>query len=76
MILWKLALFFLFQLKNKIRVILNFFCDYKKGRTTNFFLPPLLLLLLDPGSEILDPGWIKIRIQDPGSTSTDPQHWL
>ncbi len=31
-------------------------------------IPPLLLLLLDPGSEIRDPGWIKIRIRDPEST--------
>jgi hypothetical protein len=27
------------------------------------------LLFLDPGSEIRDPGWVKIRIRDPGSTS-------
>jgi hypothetical protein len=26
----------------------------------------LLLLFLDPGSEIRDPGWVKIRIRDPG----------
>jgi hypothetical protein len=30
---------------------------------TNFFSPPLLVLLLDPGSEIRDQGWIN---QDPG----------
>jgi hypothetical protein len=54
------------------------FVATKKGRTTN--PPPLLLLLL------LDPGWIKIRIRDPGSginirdpgsgiNIPDPQHW-
>jgi hypothetical protein len=30
---------------------------------------PLLVLLLDPGSVIRDPRWIKIRIRDPGKTS-------
>jgi hypothetical protein len=30
--------------------------------TTNFFHPPLLLLFLDPESEIRDPGWVKIRM--------------
>jgi hypothetical protein len=42
----------------------------KKGSTTIFFTP-LLLLFLDPGSkirdprsEIRDPGWVKIRIRD------------
>jgi hypothetical protein len=39
--------------------------------TTNFFHPSLLLLFLDPGSEIRDPGWVKIRIRDkhPGSAT-------
>jgi len=39
--------------------------------TTKFFSPSLLLLLLDPGSEIQDPGWVKIRIRDkhPGSAT-------
>jgi hypothetical protein len=32
--------------------------------TTNFFHPSLLLLFLDLGSEIRDPGWVKIRIRD------------
>jgi hypothetical protein len=33
--------------------------------------PSLLLLFLDPGSEIRDPGWVKIRIRDkhPGSAT-------
>ncbi len=39
--------------------------------TTNFFHLSLLLLFLDPGSEIRDPGWVKIRIRDkhPGSAT-------
>jgi len=32
------------------------------GIRNRFFL----LLFLDPGSEIRDPGWVKIRIRDPG----------
>ncbi len=38
--------------------------------TTNFFHPSLLLLFLDPGSEIWDlrSGMDKIRIRDPGLT--------
>jgi hypothetical protein len=34
-----------------------------------FFHPSLLLLFLDPGSVIRDPGWVKISIRDkhPGS---------
>jgi hypothetical protein len=38
----------------------------------------LLVLLLDPGSEIRDPGWIKISIRDLGSEINipDPQHCL
>ncbi len=37
----------------------------------NFFHPSLFYryLILDPGSEIRDPGWVKIRIRDPGLTS-------
>jgi hypothetical protein len=38
----------------------------KKRLTTNFFHTSLLLLFLDPGSEIRDPDWVKIRIWDPG----------
>jgi hypothetical protein len=39
--------------------------------TKNFFHPSLLLLFLGPGSEIRDPGWIKIKIRDkhPGSAT-------
>jgi hypothetical protein len=32
------------------------FVDRKNGRTTKFFTPPLLMLLLDQGSEIRDTG--------------------
>jgi hypothetical protein len=34
-----------------------------------FFHPSLLLLFLDPGSEIRDPGWVKMRILDKHSGS-------
>ncbi len=41
--------------------------------TKFFFHPSLLLLFLDPGSEIRDQGWVKIRIRDkhPGSATLD-----
>jgi hypothetical protein len=61
--------FFLKHFKKSI--IFNFvkFAATKKGMTTNFFSPLILLLFLDPGSEIRDPGWVKFRIRDkhPGS---------
>ncbi len=49
------------------KMILNFFdiSGYKK-RYNKFVHPSLLLLFLDPGSEIRDPGWTKNRIRDPG----------
>jgi hypothetical protein len=53
--------FFLEQFKNKI--ILHF---GKFVAPTDFFHPSLFYLFLDPGSEIRDPGWVKIRIRDPG----------
>jgi len=34
--------------------------------TTSFFHLSLMLLFLDPWSEIRDLGWVKIRIWDPG----------
>jgi hypothetical protein len=50
-------------------IILNFvqFLATKKVKRTNFFLPPPLLMLLDP-------GWIIIRTQakHPGSAT----HWV
>jgi hypothetical protein len=50
-ILSELAQIFFFTCTN-IKIILNFvkFDVAKQGRTTNFVPPPLLLLLLDPGS--------------------------
>ncbi len=45
------------------------FVATKKGMTTNFFYFSLLLLFLDPGSEIRDPG---SGIRDPGSEIRDP----
>jgi len=36
----------------------------KNGRTNKIFSPSSLVLLLDPGSEIWDSGWIKIRTRD------------
>jgi hypothetical protein len=44
--------------------------------TTNFFHPSLLLLFLDPGSEIRDPGSGVGKNQDPGSgiNIPDPPH--
>ncbi len=66
-ILCELAqIFFLKQLK--INIIYNFviFVATKKVGQQIFFHPDLLLLFLDPGSGIRDPGWTKIRIRDPG----------
>jgi hypothetical protein len=72
-ILWKLAQ--IIFLKNKI-IIYNFvrFVATKNSMTTNFFQPSLLLVFLDPGSEILNPGWVKVRIRDknPGSATLLP----
>ncbi len=44
--------------------------------TTNFFHPSLLLLFLDPGSGIRDPGSAMGKNQDPGSEINipDPPH--
>jgi hypothetical protein len=54
-------IFFSSALQNKI--IYNFvkFAATKKGMTTNFFHPFLFVAVF--GSEIQDPGWVKIRIQ-------------
>ncbi len=66
-ILWKLAKIFFFS-SSKIEYFqFGEICGYKKkGMTTNFFPFSLLLLFLDPGPEIRDPGWVKIRIRIPG----------
>jgi hypothetical protein len=47
------------------------FVATKNGLKKKNFHPCLLLLFLDPGSEIRDPGWVKIRIRDkhPGSAT-------
>jgi hypothetical protein len=55
---------FLQPLKNKITSNFVKFVATKKGSTTIFFHPSLLLMFLDPGSEIRDPEWVKIRIWD------------
>ncbi len=61
--------FFLLTSKNKI--IYNFvkFVATKKGMTTYFFSPFSFVACF--GSEIRDPGWVKIRIRDklPGSAT-------
>jgi hypothetical protein len=62
--------YFLQHFKNKI--IFNFVKFVAKKMVWHFFFHPyLLLLFLDPGSEIRDPGWVKIRIRDkhPGSAT-------
>jgi hypothetical protein len=62
-ILWKLAqIFFLQHFKNKI--IYNFvkFVGIKKGLTKKKFSTPPFSW----GFWIRDPGWVKIRIRDPG----------
>ncbi len=55
----------------KTKIVINFvkFVATKKGMTTNFFSPSLLLLFWDPGSKIRDPWWVKIRFRDPGYTT-------
>ena len=52
------------------------FVAKKKGMTTIFFHSSLLLLFLDPGSEIGDPGSGMGKNQDPASgiNIPDPQH--
>jgi hypothetical protein len=57
----------------KHKIIKNFvkFVATKKGMTTNFFSPLSFVAVFgsgirDPRSGIRDPGWVKIRIRDPG----------
>jgi hypothetical protein len=61
------------------------FVATKECLTKKIFHPSLFYLFLDPGSGIRDlgsgirdPGWVKIRIRDPGSgiNIPDPQHWM
>jgi hypothetical protein len=54
-------------------------CGYKKRYDKNFFSPLSFVPVFgsgirDPGSEIRDPGWVKIRIRDkhPGSATQVP----
>ncbi len=49
----------------------------KRYDNKNFFHPSLLLLFLDPGSEIRDPGSGMGENQDPGSgiNIPNPPHW-
>jgi hypothetical protein len=59
--------FFLEQFKNKIILHVAKFVATKKCFTKDCFSPlSKFYLSLDPGSEIRDPGWVKIRIRDPG----------
>jgi hypothetical protein len=46
------------------------FCGYKKCRAQKIYPPPLLMLFLDPGSEM-------DKNEDPvsGINIPDPQHW-
>jgi hypothetical protein len=61
--------FFLQHFKNKIIFNVVKFVATKKGMTTNFVHPSLLLLFLDPGFGM-------VKNQDPGSgiNIPDPQH--
>ncbi len=54
--------------KFNYKIVFNFviFVLQKKIWQQIFFHPSLLLLFLDPGSEIRDSGWIKIRTRDSG----------
>ncbi len=63
--------FFLQHIKTKIMCNFVKFVATKKVMKTNFFSPLSFLLFLDPGSEIQDPGCVKIRIRDkhPGSAT-------
>ncbi len=68
MIFCELVQFFLNLLKNE--TIFNFlpYLWLQKKMDNKFFSPPHLLLLLDSGFEILDPGKIKISILEPEKT--------
>jgi hypothetical protein len=54
------------------------FVATKKAMTKSFLGPYHLLLFLDPGYGIQDPGSGMGKIQDTGSgiIIPDPQHWL
>ncbi len=90
-ILWKSAQIFFFSISKKNNFQFCEICGYKKGVTTDFFTP-LLLLFLDQGFEIRDPrsglgkksgSGIRINIPDPQhciqlnklQTCIDSQWW-
>jgi hypothetical protein len=63
---------------NSLKIGPNFFLQHFKTKIMYnfvkfeiFFHLSLLLLFLDPGPEIRDPGWVTIRIRDkhPGSAT-------
>ncbi len=59
--------FFFYLFTNKISFNFVIFVATKRGRTTNFFPPPLFLLpFLDPGIRDWDPGFLS-RILDPAA---------
>ncbi len=70
--------FFLHQFKNKMIFSFVIFLAIEKGRTPNFFHSSLVLMFLDPGSEIRGPGSGMDKNQDLGSgiNIPDPQYWL
>jgi hypothetical protein len=63
--------FFLQQFKHKTIFRFVKFVATKQGMTKKIFHPSLLLLILDPGSEIRDPGSGMGKNQDPGSGIRD-----
>jgi hypothetical protein len=69
--------FFFQHFKAKIITILWNLWLHKKVWQLIFFHLSLLLLFLDPGFEIRDPGWVKIRIRDkhPGSATLCSMIW-
>jgi hypothetical protein len=60
--------FYLEQFKNKIILHFGKFVATKKCLTKDFFIPlfSICFWIRDPRSGIRDPGWVKIRIRDPG----------
>ncbi len=75
-ILWKLAQIFFFSTSKlkKCTILWNLCLDKRVWHQ----IFSLLLLFLDPGSEIRDPGSVMGKNQDPGSgiNIPDPQHYL
>jgi hypothetical protein len=69
---WKIGPnFFLQHIKNKIILSFVKFVATKHGLTKKIFSPMSFVAVFgsgirDPRSGIWDPGWVKIRIRDPG----------